>query len=82
MLIKEPNKRIKLTAKRRLDDGEDPVEAIKTPNTIIETRPKKKKKRRSKRKKKEKKISSQIQQKTPVRKSQINLAIYLSSLLF
>jgi hypothetical protein len=68
MLISEPNKRIKLTAKRRLDEEEeDPVEAIKTPNTIIQTTPKKKKKEKKlEKKKKEKKISSQIQQKTPV----------------
>jgi hypothetical protein len=40
MLISEPNKRIKLTAKRRLDEEEkDPVQALKTPNTIIQTTP-------------------------------------------
>jgi hypothetical protein len=68
MLISEPNKRIKLTAKRRLPESEEPVEAIKTPNTIIQPTPKKKKKEKNKpeKKKLQKNISSQINQKTPV----------------
>ena len=68
MLISEPNKRIKLTAKRRLAEGEEPVEAIKTPNTIIQLTPKRKKKEKKKpeKKKEQKNISSQISQKTPV----------------
>ena len=68
MLISEPNKKIKLTAKRRLAEGEEPVEAIKTPNTIIQLTPKRKKKEKKKpeKKKEQKNISSQISQKTPV----------------